>query len=468
MPVTPIPQSGQSGTGQPPQPDVAELAGRQVLGLTALLQLQKRARHVRSEQELGFLMVNDTFGLVRYRQALAWRRAARGEGTVLAVSGLSSADADSPYARYACRLLSAHGDPAAIRVLSTADLPVDLAAEWSDYLPAHGLWLPLTALDERHLGGLLLAREEPWTEADRVLLENLGDAYAHAWGALTKQQRRWHHDAARLKSLRTLAYGAVALAILSLFPIRLSALAPAEVIPQAPTVVRAPFDGVVDKFLVAPNQPVTEDQPLFQLDPVRLQNRLNVANAALEAADAEYRQTAQQAVFDEKAKAQLVVLQGKRDQAAAEVVYVQDLMKRVVVRAPRAGLAVFADVNDWIGKPVTQGERVLTVAEPKDVELEIKLPVADAIAMDVGDPVSLFLNIDPQHPLDATIRLAAYQPEVGPDGVAAYRLKATFDASQAPVRIGLQGTAKIYGQRTTLFYHLFRRPLAALRQRLGV
>ncbi|TWB29633.1 efflux RND transporter periplasmic adaptor subunit [Nitrospirillum bahiense] len=454
---------------EPPQrPDAAELAGRQLFGLTTLLQLQKRARHTRTGQELGFLMVNDTFSLVRYRQALAWQRTERGDGAVLAVSGLSSVDADSPYARYACRLLAAHGDPAAIKELTTADLAPDLAEEWPEYLPAHGLWLPLTAPDERSLGGLLLAREEPWTDGERVLLENLGDAYAHAWGGLVRQQRRWHRDAARLKSLRTLGYVAAGLVALSLFPVRLSALAPAEVIPQAPTVVRAPFDGVVDKFLVTPNQPVTEDQPLFQLDPVRLQNRLDVAQATLEAAEAEYRQTAQQAVFDEKAKGQLVVLQGKRDQAMAEVTYVQDLLKRIVVHAPRAGLAVFTDVNDWIGRPVTQGERILMVAEPKDVELEIKLPVADAIAMDTGDPVSLFLNIDPQHPLDATVRLAAYQPEVGTDGVAAYRLKARFNDGQAPVRIGLQGTAKIYGQRTTLFYYLFRRPLAALRQRLGV
>lgn len=451
-----------------PVPGPAAAVNAQLFGLTSLLQLQKRARHARTEQELGFLMVNDTFSLVRYRQGLAWVRAERGEGTVLAVSGLASAEADTPYVRYACRLLAAHGDPAGARVLDASALPADLAADWTEYLPAYGLWLPLTAPDERQLGGLLLARDEPWTDGERVLLENLGDAYAHAWAGLMRHKRRWRRHTARLKSLRAAVIAVAGLLVLSLLPVRLSALAPAEVIPQDPTVVRAPFDGVVDKFMVTPNQPVSEDQPLFQLDPARLRNRLDVALAAQEAAEAEYRQAAQQAVFDEKVKSQLVVLLGKRDQAAAEVAYDQDLLKRIVVHAPRAGLAVFADVNDWIGRPVTQGERILTVADPKDVELEIKLPVADAIAMDVGDPVSLFLNIDPQHPMNAAIRLAAYQPEVGPDGVAAYRLKARFAEGQPTVRIGLQGTAKIYGESTTLFYYLFRRPLAALRQRLGV
>jgi hypothetical protein len=37
-----------------------------------------------------------------------------------------------------------------------------------------------------------------------------------------------------------------------------------------------------------------------------------------------------------------------------------------------------------------------------------------------------------------------------------------------PPRIGLKGTAKIYGPRVTLFYYIMRRPLAALRQLVGL
>ena len=37
------------------------------------------------------------------------------------------------------------------------------------------------------------------------------------------------------------------------------------------------------------------------------------------------------------------------------------------------------------------------------------------------------------------------------------------EGGDATVRIGLRGTAKIYGDRVLLGYYLFRRPLATLR-----
>ena len=40
------------------------------------------------------------------------------------------------------------------------------------------------------------------------------------------------------------------------------------------------------------------------------------------------------------------------------------------------------------------------------------------------------------------------------------------DAAHPP-RIGLKGTAKVFGERVSLFYYLLRRPLAAARQFVG-
>ncbi len=38
------------------------------------------------------------------------------------------------------------------------------------------------------------------------------------------------------------------------FPVRQSVLAPAEIVPRAPAVIRAPFEGVVDSVLAGPNE----------------------------------------------------------------------------------------------------------------------------------------------------------------------------------------------------------------------
>ena len=94
--------------------------------------------------------------------------------------------------------------------------------------------------------------------------------------------------------------------------------------------------------------------------------------------------------------------------------------------------------------------------------------MADAINLEPGAEVEFFLNIAPERRIDATLRYASYEASVGPDGALSYRLKATLVGDAPPPRIGLKGTAKIYGPHVTLFYFLIRRPLATLRQIAGL
>ncbi|HEV7368350.1 efflux RND transporter periplasmic adaptor subunit [Arenibaculum sp.] len=461
---------------------MTDVPNRQLLTITGLVQLEKRARHAATPEEFGFLAVNETHALVRYRQAVLWRcgpkGGARGGGQVVALSGLAVPDRNAPFVVWLRRLLrhldtagqgtGQAGDAKAVAALTAADAGPDLGGDWSEWLPAHALAVPLSSPEGERLGVLLLARDEPWNDHERHLLAYLADAYGHAWAYLLRRfrpggARRW------LVGRRNAVAGALAVALFAAawIPVRDSALAQAEVIPRAPVVVRAPVEGVVDRFAVRPNELVEEGQLLLALDATRIANRLDVAAKAFEVAEAEYRQGGQQALFDPKSKANLAILQGRMEQHAAEVAYLQELLGRIEIRAPRAGTAIFDDENDWIGRPVAIGERILTVADPRETELEIRLPVADAIPLEEGAPVRLFLNVDPQNPVAATLTYAGYQASPGPDGVPAYRLKARFEDAATP-RIGLKGVAKVHGSRTTLFYYVMRRPLAALRQRVGL
>ena len=77
----------------------------------------------------------------------------------------------------------------------------------------------------------------------------------------------------------------------------------------------------------------------------------------------------------------------------------------------------------------------------------------------------------PFGPLRATVAQSSYQATLSPEGVASYRLRARFESLSPEearrVRIGLSGTAKLYGERAPLGYYLLRRPLAALREWTG-
>ena len=325
---------------------------------------------------------------------------------------------------------------------------------------------PLPAGGEPH-GALLLARDLPWQEGDRRLVAEIADAYGHAWAALDgrRRLRPWrallHRDRRWAVAIAVLVFAAMWI------PVRQSVLAPAEIVPLEPTVVRAPLDGVVERIVVEPNQEVAPGQLLLTLDPTQIRNRLDVARKARDVADAEYRQAAQQAAFDEKSRQQLAILRGRAEQRQADVTYAESLLARIEVKAERPGLAVFDDPNGWTGRPVRIGERILTIADPAKAEIEVRLPVADAINLEPGAEVALFLNIAPERRIEATLRYASYEASIGPDGALSYRLKATLAGSTPPPRIGLKGTAEIYGQKVTLFYYLMRRPLAALRQFTG-
>ena len=92
-------------------------------------------------------MVNESLQVLRYRQAALWRVDASvpGFSCVAAVSGLPEPNPNAPYIHWLARVFrEAIGRPGsgAVAALSPADLP-DLAAEWSEWLPAHVLWVPL-------------------------------------------------------------------------------------------------------------------------------------------------------------------------------------------------------------------------------------------------------------------------------------------------------------------------------------
>jgi hypothetical protein len=164
----------------------------------------------------------------------------------------------------------------------------------------------------------------------------------------------------------------------------------------------------------------------------------------------------------------LAVLKGRIDQYRAETDYVETLLGRIDQRAPIAGVAVFDDVDGWIGRPVTQGERVMMIADPHRTELEIHLPVGDALALAPGDEVRLFLNVAPDHVIAARLSFVSYDASPTPDGVLAYRLRAEFAGPDDSIRLGQKGIAKIYGPPSGLLRVILRRPLAAFRQYLGL
>ncbi len=440
-----------------------ENAERQVAGLSLLMQLSKRVREALRPEEIGFVAVNETRQLLSYRQSAFWLH---GKG-VFSVSGIPDLDRGSPYVQWLTQCFKDWQSLDSCSLRSPNDMSEELARSWTEWAPLFAAIAPLKTAQNGMIGLLVFFRDEPWSEQDLTLLSELAAIYAHSLAALNTRAGLW--TKLRRKGFSTgLKSALVLLAVCSLlFPVSMSVQAPAEVVPKNPFVVRSPLDTVIDKFHVKPNQSVTEGELLFEFDRVTLEAKYGIASQAYQIAVEEYRQAAQTALVDDSFRVELNTRRGRVDERATEMAYSGQLLDKTEVRAPRSGIVVFAEESDWVGKNVSVGERVLTIADPEQVEILIRLPVGDAIDFELGSRVKLYLTSDPQHPLEGHLRYASYKPETTTYGVAAYRLKADFATQAKFPRIGLMGTARIYGEKVSLGYYLFRRPLTALRQRFG-
>jgi len=476
--------AGLSATRQGAEPPAAgQGASRASAGAGAephgafasFLGLERAARRAESVRTLDWLAVNDTRTLVDYRQAVLVVPKGRRGWSVAAVAGVSTPDADAPATRWfaeALQRLAPRPEPrgggdGTARPVTRADLDDPaLAAAWERWAAPYGLICPLAAPpDPQPQSLLLLVRESAWTERERVLVERLAEAYGHARRALSGGPPR----AVRPGRRRALAaVGLAALAGALAWPVTQTALAPAEVVPDAPWLVAAPLQGVIASVAVEPNQPVTTGDLLFVYDDTELRSARAVAERTLAIAEAELRRARQAAFADSEQGARLAVLEARRALRAAELDRAEERLSRIWVAAERPGVAVFADARDWVGRPVAVGERVMTIADPARVRLRADLPAGDSIVLAEGAAVTLFLDAAPLAPRQAEVTAAAYEAAPTPDGTLAYPVQARFVDGRPPPRIGLRGTARIAGARVPLAFYLFRRPIAWVRGTLGL
>jgi len=521
----------------PPQSSATVKVRRPPSPLQNLLELSRRARHAGDAVTLQFILVNETYSLTPFTTAMLW---VENEGLV-SISGVSQLDRHSAFNLWLAKLCESFSEQHAAPVRITPDLlsPED-TAEWSQALPGSALWIPADqSLSQTELPrfGLLLARDQVWTDEEIALLTEWVDIWRHAWqkmhapglqSELSKGLRAARQvmpgagqagtfiaDVFRglgqvirnpfllvriftyplLMASRGLVWFGrhglsgtkTALAdgirniwsnkrrrytwlfwIAVFFPVKLTVLAPAELVPANPAMIRVPIEGVVDEFFVTPNQKVVEGQPLFKLDLTSLTSRLQIAQQETQIASTELRQSTLQSLSDAKSRRLIAPQEGKAAERRLEAEYLKELLSKAQIKSPRAGVVLFDDPSEWIGRPVVAGEKVMVVANEGDVEIEAWIALSDAIDLPNGAPVTLYLNAAPLSPVDGQLRYLGHEAIQRPDGTYAYRLRATLNPGEPGGRVGSKGTARVSGQIVPLSYWVFRKPISWLRQFVGI
>ena len=429
--------------------------------LGKLLTLEQDIRLSASLSELTHLICNRSREIVDYTQAALAIQAPTGQMRITGFSDIAVVDRTAPLVTWLEQLLlGLEVKPEFVE--PTAKLRETVA----DLVPEHMLILPLHAPAKGLLGAFIVTRMQAFSESEKSLLTHMASVYAHALAA--------HRDIPLLVRVKAAVSGrrkwaiAAAAGLALIFPVHLTAVAPAEITAAEPFIIAAPMHGAVERVLVKPNQQVTSDLPIIQLVDIDLKNQLEIARRSHRIAEAELLRARQLAFSSIEDKALLGELAAQVALKRAEMNFAETQLARATIRAPHDGIAIIDDPRKWQGRPVATGEQILKLAKADSVEVQVALPVADAITLAQGSRANVFLDIDPFTRYRASIVSVPYQSSLTESGILAYYVKAQLSDEQEPPRIGLRGSARLYGPRTTLFYYLFRRPITALRQMIGV
>jgi multidrug efflux pump subunit AcrA (membrane-fusion protein) len=449
---------------EPQRPKEAQARG----ALDLLLKIEADARRAATTSELSFIAANETLKITRCRQIFVLRRHG-GKMRVDCVSSVGKVERNSPRIRWIEAIVKNLSDDAGLSTAREFTLPAYCpnGDEEHKTFPFRFIaWLPFALPSGQVFGGMLFAREIPWTEADMVVAGRLCETYGHAWAALTGKRRLNR----RTRLALFLWTGGLALLVAAgFYPVPMAVLAPVEVSAIEPVTVAAPLDGIIGTVSVVPNQPVKKGDIVVRLSDVGFRNDLEVAERDVSVANARLKRVTLAAVNDFKARSELAEARAELALAEAKRDYARDLLARSSIPAPADGVAVFTDARDLTGRPVQTGQRILDIADPAQTELRIDVPVADAIALKTGARVRAFLDSDPLTPIDAEVVSASYEATEAKGVGLAYRVRARLAGeAQADYRLGTRGTAQILGDKVPLAFYLLRRPLSALRQSFGL
>ena len=94
--------------------------------------------------------------------------------------------------------------------------------------------------------------------------------------------------------------------------------------------------------------------------------------------------------------------------------------------------------------------------------------IVSVLVIILGFGVKIFLDYDPLNSISAKVNRISYKPELTVENILAYKVFASIDENLNGIpRIGLRGSAKIYGEEVSIFYYIFRVPLNITRQFIG-
>ncbi|MDB4812440.1 efflux RND transporter periplasmic adaptor subunit [Candidatus Pelagibacter sp.] len=436
--------------------------------IARLIGLEKKSREARTQDELNFVVVNETRQIFDFVNSYLLLKTPTDKYHVKAVSDLATVDRTAPLVTFVENIIN---DQTSSNLKEIQNFEVDkisrsLKIKKPKNIPDNILLIPIFSPQRGLQGFLITTRNEKFNDNEVELARHLSLTYGHAYNTFLTDFSIKDFLKKNFTGKRSWII-ILSIIFILIIPIKITSTAPVEVVPKNPRLITAPFDGVVKNIIVNNNDKINSGDLLIQIEDTDLKNSFNLAKQSLQVAEKELLRSRQFSFSNNEEKARLAELMAQVDLKKAEVESTSERLKNSKIYADKDGIAIVDQKNNWQGRPVSVGEKIITIANPDKVEFLIWLPVKDSLIIKENTDVKVFLDINPIKPLKGKLKRASYQSSLSPEEVLSYQISASFEGEEIP-RIGLRGTAKIYGSRVTLFYYLFRKPITFVRQLIGV
>ena len=435
--------------------------------IARLIGLEKKTREAKTQDELNFVVANETRQIIDYVNSFLLLKSPTDKFQVKATSDLATVDRTAPLITFIENIINESGHNfKEIQNLDVDKVSKKIKVKKPKNLPDNILCIPILSPQKGLQGYLILSRNEKFIENEIELSRHLSVTYGHAFNSFLT-------DFSIKNFLKKYLVGSrawiviIIIILVSIIPIKITSTAPVEVVPKNPILITSPFDGVVKNIVANNNDQINSGDLLVMLEDTDLLNNYNLSKQSLQVAEKELLRSRQSSFTDNKEKARLAELVAQVDLKKAEVESTGEKLKNTKLYASKEGIAIVDQKNDWQGKPVSVGEKIMTIANPNKIEFLVWLPVKDSLIIKENSNVKVFLDINPIKPLKGKLLRASYEPSLSPEEVLSYKIGVSYEG-EVPPRIGLRGTAKIYGSRVTLFYYLFRKPITFVRQLIGI
>lgn len=447
-----------------------EKSNRFLQYLAIVNQLVVKAFSAKTLAELKFIILNDTIHLIRYDRAILWS-IGKNKPEVLGFSGQSKFKSSSEMVEKLSILVQNIPEAARPQQLtknsypSLPDVWTAIEGESADSLV---LWFPIKVHDEMY--GLWVEKwnikpgEIPAQDALEICANFLTPAYGSALEKLVSR-----NFFKRLATPRTyLILGTALLLFLLLIRIPLRIVAPCEIVPEDPYLVTAPLEGIVEEITVKPGEMVKKGMTLFAYDKRAPMHELQMAEKQLSMVQSEVNRSMTLGASDKKSLTEFPILSSKLEKEKINLEYAKYQASLLNVKSPIDGVIILDNPEDWRGRPVKIGEKVLTISDPQRTKIRIWVPEHDNIPLNFQIPISIFLNINPIKSYEAKLIYIANEVTMSDKKIPSFIAEAEWITKPEDTKLGLTGSAILYGERVSLLYFILRKPWGTLRNYLGI